>query len=222
MKLARHTTPLVADVVIDDMVREAFRPFDLDPDIPTEFFPFQKPSDIPDSFTIGVIVGGSGTGKSTLLNEFGQYTSPEWLSNLPIVSHFATVEDARECLHAVGLNSIPIWRLPYYALSNGQKFRADLARSLYDGSVIDEYTSVVDRSVAISASKSLRNHLDRSGVRNIVISTCHRDVLDWLQPDWVIDTDAGDYVLDYTVSRPKWWMEYLKEDKSVGRILLTR
>jgi ABC-type ATPase with predicted acetyltransferase domain len=132
------------------------------------------------------------------------------------------VEDARECLHAVGLNSIPIWRLPYYALSNGQKFRADLARSLYDGSVIDEYTSVVDRSVAISASKSLRNHLDRSGVRNIVISTCHRDVLDWLQPDWVIDTDAGDYVLDYTVSRPKWWMEYLKEDKSVGRILLTR
>ena len=222
MKLDRSDTPLTTDVEIDEILIEAFRPFDLDPDSVTQFYPFVKPAQLPSNFTIGVIVGGSGTGKSTLLKQFGIFTPPTWDDNKAIVSHFGSAQEAQDKLHAVGLNSIPIWRLPYAVLSTGQKFRADLARSLHDQAVIDEYTSVVDRSVAISASKSLRAYLDRAGVGRIVISTCHRDVLDWLQPDCVIDTDAGEYMLEYTKERPKWWMEYDKGGGRVGRILLTR
>lgn len=222
MKLVRDSIPLTSQVDVDDILLDAFRPFDLDPNLVTEFYPFVIPDNLPTDFTVGVIVGGSGTGKSTLLNRFGKHVQPQWETNKAIVSHFSTAEEAQEKLHAVGLNSVPIWRLPFYALSTGQKFRADLARSLYDGAVIDEYTSVVDRSVAISASKSLRTYLNRFNVRNVVISTCHRDVLDWLQPDWIIDTDAEQYSVGYDIVRPKWWAEYLKVGEPVGRIILSK
>jgi ABC-type ATPase with predicted acetyltransferase domain len=53
------------------------------------------------------------------------------------------------------LNSVPSWYKPYQVLSNGEKFRADLARKLKSNTVIDEFTSVVDRTVAKAASVSL-------------------------------------------------------------------
>jgi ABC-type ATPase with predicted acetyltransferase domain len=93
----------------------------------------------------------------------------------------------------VGLNSIPSWYKPYAVLSNGERFRADLARKIEDGAVIDEFTSVVDRNVAKAASVALSKYIRKNNIKNVVLSTCHRDILEWLEPDWVIDTDLGEY-----------------------------
>ena len=47
-----------------------------------------------------------------------------------LVSHFGSAEEASELLSAAGLMSIPEWVKPYNVLSTGQKFSADLARSI--------------------------------------------------------------------------------------------
>ena len=51
-------------------------------------------------------------------------------------------------LAAVGLGSVPTWLRPYHVLSNGERFRADLARIIAEAPekiLVDEFTSVVDR-----------------------------------------------------------------------------
>jgi GNAT superfamily N-acetyltransferase len=85
---------------------------------------------------------------------------------------------------------VPTWAKPRRVLSNGEGFRADLARRLKDGAVIDEFTSVVNRDVAKSCSRALQKYVKRKNIKNIVIATCHSDILDWLEPDWVYNTDT--------------------------------
>lgn len=52
----------------------------------------------------------------------------------------------------------------------------------------DEFTSVVDRNVARIASAAIAKAVRRGTVaRRFVAVTCHYDVTEWLQPDWVID-----------------------------------
>src|SRR5207245_8058023 len=73
--------------------------------------------------------------------------------------------------------------------STGQRFRADLARLLACAPtdqtvVIDEYSSVVDRTVARVSSAALSRTVRRRGQRFVAV-TCHEDVEEWLQPDWV-------------------------------------
>ncbi len=219
--LTRSETPLIADVVMDDLTAAALAPFDLDPEVVSKFYPWQVPEELPrfDAFGIGLIVGASGSGKSQLLRHFGEPTEPEWEPRRTIASHFRTAEEAAERFYAVGLNTVPVWRLPYDVLSNGQKFRADLARTAEDLAVVDEFTSVVDRNVAASASKALRTYVDRRDVRGLVLASCHRDVIPWLRPDWVIDTDAGIFTVGETVAAPKWYAEHLTGD-AVGRLTL--
>ena len=99
-------------------------------------------------------------------------------------------------LTVVGFSSPPSWIKPYSVLSNGEQFRCDLARALLDGSrglvVFDEYTSVVDRNVAKIASAALAKGIKTSKIPcRFVAVTCHYDILDWLEPDWVLDTATG-------------------------------
>lgn len=219
--LERKAEPLIAEVEHDEMTTAAIAPFDLDWDDHQGFYPFELPA-LPETWHVGVIVGASGTGKSQLLREFGGETAVEWAADRSIVSHFANVEDAIDRLYAVGLNSVPVWRLPYRVLSNGQQFRADLARRLEPNAVVDEFTSVVDRNVAIAASRALATWVRRQDVTGMVLASCHRDVLPWLQADWVIDTDAGELVIGERPNRPQWWMEHLKADGAVGRVHMSQ
>lgn len=142
----------------------------------------------PKEFQIGLIVGSSGSGKSTLLKQFGEETEILWDDAKSIVSHFDTFQEAQNRLGAAGLNSIPTWLSPYSVLSTGEKFRADLARRLQSGAVIDEFTSVVDRHVAKSCSHALSRYIRKESLTNIVFASCHYDIVEWLQPDWVYDT----------------------------------
>jgi GNAT superfamily N-acetyltransferase len=199
--LERSSTPLVSSVVLDEITKELIKPFDYESDGTEKFYPYLLPADLPKDFGIGVIVGASGTGKSTLLNSFGSPISPVW-NNGSIVSNFANAIDANEKLSAAGLMSVPEWVKPFSVLSNGQQFRANLARSLHDEAVIDEFTSVIDRNVAKAASTAMARYVRKNNVKGIVLATCHRDVLEYLEPDWIIDTDRGEWASGRYLHRP--------------------
>jgi GNAT superfamily N-acetyltransferase/ABC-type thiamine transport system ATPase subunit len=199
--LERSSTPLVSSVVLDEITQELIKPFDYESDGTEKFYPYLLPTDLPKDFGIGVIVGASGTGKSTLLKSFGSPVSPVW-NDGSIVSNFANAIDANEKLSAAGLMSVPEWVKPFSVLSNGQQFRANLARSLHDEAVIDEFTSVIDRNVAKAASTAMARYVRKNNVKGIVLATCHRDVLEYLEPDWIIDTDRGEWASGRYLHRP--------------------
>lgn len=191
-QLKKKKIPLTSKVDKDIFIKAAEKSFDCIFDGTSTFYPWDKPKNLPKEFSVGVIYGASGSGKSTLLNEFGETSKHYWDNNKAIISHFESPNEGINKLSAVGLNSIPSWYKPYYVLSNGEKFRADLSRSIKNGAVIDEFTSVVDRNVAKAASVALSKYIKNNNIKNVVLSTCHEDILDWLEPDWVINTNNGE------------------------------
>lgn len=160
--------------------------FDFNGEIVTEI----SIPDFPKEFNIGLIVGSSGSGKSSLLKLFGNDNVNEWKSDECVANHFDNFDDACEKLGAVGFNSIITWLKPYQVLSTGEKFRCDVARKLKSNSVIDEFTSVVNRECAISCSVSIAKYIRKHDLRNIVFASCHDDIIEYLQPDWIYNTDT--------------------------------
>ena len=80
-------------------------------------------------WNIGVIYGGSGTGKTTLLKEFGELQKEKFNEEKPLISNFDFLEpkEATFLLSAMGLASVPTWLRPFSTLSNGEQYRAELA-----------------------------------------------------------------------------------------------
>lgn len=147
-------------------------------------------------WNIGLIVGGSGTGKSTIAREcFGdkivagfEYTGASVIDDMP---KGASVGDITRAFTSVGFASPPSWLKPYNVLSNGEKMRVDLARAMLENTDVfafDEFTSVVDRTVAKTGSAAIAKAIRAAG-RKFIAVTCHHDVAEWLQPDWTYDTD---------------------------------
>jgi GNAT superfamily N-acetyltransferase len=143
-------------------------------------------------WNVGLIVGPSGSGKSTIRRHlFGEQPALEWSAG-SVVDDFASTWLADEIVaacSAVGFNTIPSWLKPHSVLSTGEKFRVELARHLLeDGDliVVDEFTSVVDRQVAQIGSHAAQKYARKKGKKFVAV-TCHYDVLDWLQPDWVFE-----------------------------------
>jgi len=174
----------------DSITQEISRMMDIEFSGESTFTPPALPN-IPNEYNIGLIVGPSGSGKSTILKQFGDEVDFSWDEKKAVVSHFKDAKDAQERLSAVGFNSVPSWLRPYHCLSTGEKFRADLSRRLKSGAVIDEFTSVVDRAVAMSCSYATSRYIRKHDLKNIVFATCHYDVTEWLQPDWIFDTSTG-------------------------------
>ena len=158
---------------------------------------------------LGVIVGPSGSGKTTLLRKIGSPVNPHWVDGRPIAEHFESADAAQSALSAVGLSSVPAWFRPYSDLSTGEQARADMSRLLFAGAVIDEFTSVVDRDTAKSMCIALRRFMSASPAMTLTLATCHRDVLDWLEADWVFDTADGAAQARGWVRRPQFGFEVL-------------
>lgn len=145
-------------------------------------------------WSVGLIVGPSGAGKSTLAKALftGDYHPElEWRGKSVIddVAPDKSVQDIAASFSAVGFNTIPAWLRPFGVLSNGERFRVDLARRLLelpDPIIVDEFTSVVDRQVAKIGSHAVQKFVRRND-RRFVAVTCHYDVIDWLQPDWILE-----------------------------------
>lgn len=187
------------DIIKKSNVSNSFRvnkikaDFDVKPEHTQEHFK----GDIvtPDNWQIGVIVGGSGTGKSSIAKELFnedlitqfKYTANSVIDDMP---KDCTVDEISKMFYAVGFGSVPSWLKPYSVLSNGEKMRVDLARALLEKDVVcfDEFTSVVDRQVAKTACIAINKAVKASNKRFIAVS-CHYDILDWLCPDWVFDTN---------------------------------
>ncbi len=100
-----------------------------------------------------------------------------------------SIKDIVALLSAVGFASPPAWLRPYHVLSTGQQFRVTLALLLASTPagqriVFDEYTSVVDRTVAQIGSAALAKTVRQRGQQFVAV-TCHEDCEAWLQPDWI-------------------------------------
>jgi ABC-type lipoprotein export system ATPase subunit/GNAT superfamily N-acetyltransferase len=153
----------------------------------------ETPVTIPNLPTDGVvlIVGTSGSGKSTILRGLGDLRQPTVDNSLTTIENFSTPERGEELLLACGLRSIPTWFRSPATLSNGEFHRFEMAMSLDQGlTTVDEFTSVVDRDTAKSLALSIRKYYDQRGTADpLYIASCHRDIIDWLDPDWVYDTD---------------------------------
>jgi len=185
--------------------------FDLEIDTDIDNFPWQ----------IGVIVGPSGSGKTSLGKQFftqGIYDLRKgWPKDKAIVDSIAPegdFNDVTSALSAVGLGSVPSWLKPFHVLSNGEQFRAGLARLLLAGNgevVLDEFTSVVDRQIAKIGAAAFQKAWRRTPGRKVVLLTPHYDILEWVEPDWIIDTRDGRYERG-CLQRPKINLEIRQAD----------
>lgn len=209
-------TTLTTHVTPDDATAKVSAIFDLPFDGSTTFETWPKPdvdahdygeggyvcrycgitglTTLPCPWQVGYIVGPTGTGKSLLLAEFGDVDAHKdirWDETKAIVSQFGDVSDAIDRLTGCGLNTAPSWLRPFHVLSTGERFRAKLARQLRNGAVIDEFTSNVDRHVAMAVSRATRRFIDQRGLQRVVFASPHYDVVPWLEPDWTFDTRTG-------------------------------
>jgi ABC-type lipoprotein export system ATPase subunit len=144
---------------------------------------------LPQKYNIGLIIGSSGSGKSLLLNDFGTEEHYEWSMDDAICSHFKDYDDAVKKLMGAGFNSIPMWLAPYNILSTGQKYRVNVAKTIKSDVIFDEFTSVIDRGTALGLSNSIQKLIRDEDYRNVVFASVHKDIIPYLNPDWVYDTD---------------------------------
>lgn len=160
------------------------------------------------NWNVGLIVGPSGSGKSTVSRHvFGDAPVFEWghKSVIDACAPGLSVEQIAGAFSSVGFNTIPAWMRPYAVLSTGEKFRVDIARRLLelpDPIVVDEFTSVVDRQVAQIGSHAIQKYVRKEGRRFVAVG-CHYDVVDWLQPDWVLDMATRQFTRRSLQRRPK-------------------
>jgi GNAT superfamily N-acetyltransferase len=156
--------------------------------------------DIDEDWQIGLIVGKSGTGKTTIakqLFEDAYITSYEYNAQAIVddMPKDKGIEEITSVFNSVGFSSPPSWLKPYSVLSNGEKMRVDLARSILSDKelfVFDEFTSVVDRNVAQIGSFAMQKAI-RKTTKKFIAVTCHFDVVDWLLPDWIFNTDTMNF-----------------------------
>ena len=182
--------------------------------------------DLSGDWNIGVVVGPSGSGKTSIGRQiFGEnkiydYTQG-WSPDKPIIDDIAPNGDFNEVTAAlanVGLGSVPSWLRPFRVLSNGEQFRAGLAKIVCekpDEIVIDEFTSVIDRQIARIGSQAFQKAWRRGNPKGkVVLLTPHYDILDWIQPDWVIDTKTKTFVRGVLRQRPKINLDIWQVNKS--------
>lgn len=160
---------------------------------------------------IGMIVGPSGSGKSSLGRALwgpqAMY-APAWPADAPVIDAITpggSFDDVTAALSSVGLGSVPAWLRPYPVLSNGEQFRANLARLIAEAperAVLDEFSSVVGRQIAQIGAGAFAKAWRRTRGQAVLLS-CHYDVLDWVRPDWVFDTATGQFLRGWVRQRPR-------------------
>lgn len=157
--------------------------------------------ELPETWNIGLIVGASGSGKTTLARKIfndSLVDKWEWSEHKSIVDDFPKemgVKEITELLSSVGFSSPPSWVRPFRALSNGEQFRVFIARTLAekrDVAVVDEFSSVVDRTVAQIGSSAIQKTVRKKNQKFVAVS-CHFDIINWLEPDWIFNTGTSEF-----------------------------
>jgi len=188
------------DIIKESKPKETFRissvlnAFDLDIEKIREHF--KGNIDIEGKhWNVGLIVGGSGTGKSTIAEGvFGEYFAEYDYKEQAVIDDMPKGKSTKEITKAftsVGFASPPSWLKPYSVLSNGERMRCDLANCILQEKeiiVFDEFTSVVNREVAKTGSYAISKAVKKLNKKFIAVA-CHSDIIDWLEPDWIYNTD---------------------------------
>lgn len=185
----QHTYGVARALALFNVPPEDVTEFHIEAEIPVESQDWQ----------IGAIIGPSGSGKTTLVEAlkeagFTEAELDEWSPDLSILDGISGGFDkATGALASVGLGTVPSWIRPFHVLSNGEKFRASLARILNGTAtdvVIDEFTSVVDRRVACIGAGAFAKAWRRRPAGRVVVVGPHFDILPWIKPDWVVRTST--------------------------------
>ncbi|QDV91692.1 lipoprotein transporter ATP-binding subunit [Phycisphaerae bacterium RAS2] len=157
--------------------------------------------------TITALVGPSGSGKSSLLNalaeELGRvaWVGREKLdkrsSIIDLVAPRRPLATAMRILTACGLGEPRLWVRSPEDLSDGERFRAALARAI--GRAVgcpapapilcDEFTAILHRRLARALACNLRKLVSRTGL-TLFVATTHEDILEDLQPNQLVRLGA--------------------------------
>ena len=173
--------------------RQLLSMFDV-PDHPRSELSWHGDIDLDGEWSVGLIVGPSGAGKTTVANQLWGVDPPQAWAGACVIDDFPaalSMQDVAGICQAVGFNTVPAWLRPFDVLSTGEKFRVELARRLIEATpdrplVVDEFTSVVDRQVAKIGAHAVQKWVRRNQRRFVAVS-CHYDIIDWLQPDWILE-----------------------------------
>ena len=186
---------LKSNVSVDNYTEYVCDKYDLQTreEIITEV-PLLDTSELSDfKWNVGVLCGNSGSGKSTLLSTLGEPKNPIYDYSKSIISQFPHMSehDVCELLSSVGLSSVPVWLHKPNELSNGERARLDLCWILANAKeneiiLYDEFSSVINRAVAKSMSYALQRYVREKNLK-IILASCHFDIIEWLNPDWVFN-----------------------------------
>lgn len=169
-------------------------------------------------WNIGLIVGPSGSGKTSVATDLfkNQIIEDFKWSDKAIIDNFPdnlSTKRIVNVLSKVGFSTPPAWLRPFSTLSNGEKFRTTMARAILETEkfkkkpiVIDEFTSVIDRQIAKVACHTTQK-LIRKENRKFIGIACHYDIIDWLQPDWILDMMDLKFTWRSLRPRPKFKIE---------------
>ena len=181
---------MISKIIEDDITKQICKNFTIEHNGEIEFIEHNIPSDmLPNNWNIGLIIGKSGSGKTTLLKTFGEAKTYKWDNQKCIASNFNSYKEAEERLMGAGLSSIPNWLKPYSILSNGEKHRADLAKTIDSNMIIDEFISYVDDNAALGVANSIQKYIRKKNFKNIVFASLNKNITEYLNPDWVYDAD---------------------------------
>lgn len=171
---------------------------------------------------ITAIIGGSGTGKTTLLKKWFNLNSSTFNFNdeRPILEilfeKIKNFDETCKLLFDVGLSCVPVWKNNYNILSNGEKLRFEIAYKLINNDkviYVDEFTSMLDRQVAKNLTLKINSLVEKYN-KNFVLVTAHFDVLDWIKVDRLVDTNLKKvYSPQYQslITHMNWKLEVYRE-----------
>lgn len=160
-----------------------------------------------EDFDVCYITGASGSGKSSLLRELKRHYGVEDVefnmdSESAIVDLVGdTLDEALNLLSVVGLSEARIFVKRPRDLSDGQKYRYQLACMLHQKQevlCIDEFTSLLDRTTAEVVAYNMQKCCRRNGVK-LIVATAHNDLEKFLNPSTVINfgNDEDDVETNY-------------------------
>lgn len=192
MELERSETPMTKTVKTDDLTEMANECFDLPFDGTCKFYPFVLPK-LPE-YKILAVTGRSGSGKSTILKEvrlsvMSQPMEPDEFVAVGFLKKGIDPGEFEYRICNVGLRPDDVILKKFGQLSEGEKFRVEVALNLNSNTIFDEFTSMVDRKIAETVSKGLREIAEKENLKNITLCSCHKDFIEWVRPDLIIDLD---------------------------------
>jgi len=221
MRVQRHM--LEIKVKTDERTLDAANAFELDFDgIARCSIPILPHGELPMEWTIGFVVGPSGTGKTMTIKNFQsghrdceyevRYDADCWpLSNSDaIYRHVEASGCGDQVSKVLEACCVPkdCWSRSPPTLSRSEAWRSQLACQLaialskrgassteepkpcFHTVVVDEFTTQLDRKEARALCESLSKYVHSVGVR-LLCATVHRDIISWLNPCWVFDTEQG-------------------------------